>query len=105
MKGDRHVKPVTIWDTMPRPDEFTSYATEEELDEEYLFRRKHEDDVVKQYGPEDSRARILEENIEMLVERLNAYEKYVEEVERWRQKIQSRYMLVDKREILGSDDG
>lgn len=92
---------------MPNPDDpvnILSNASEEELDREYLSRRKHEDDIVKQYGPEKSRAMILEENIEMLVERLNAYEKFIDEIARWRRKIQSRYILVDKRVMLRSDD-
>lgn len=107
MRGGRRVRPATAWDTMPRLEEtaLSPRASEAELDQDYLLRRRREDEVVEQYGPEDGRERILEDDIEMLVERLNAYERYVDDVERWRRRIQSRYLLVDRRKASGPDNG
>jgi|GEM_PF-6095315 len=107
MRGGRRVAPATVWDTMPRLEEpaLSPQASEDELDQGFILRRRREDEVVEQYGPEDGRERILEDDIEMLVERLNAYERYVDDVERWRRRIQSRYLLVDRRKASGPDNG
>ncbi len=91
-----------VWETIPKPSGIvlmTKQASEQELDNEYKRRRIHEDKIWEELGPDEGAVLILEENLEMLIERLNAYQEYVEDFESWSRKIQSKYSLVEKSSI------
>jgi hypothetical protein len=95
----RHREAATVWDTMPKPSKavlMTTQASEQDLDNECTRRLMHEDKLRKELGPDEGNVLILEENLEMLIERLNAYQEYVEELESWNRRIQSKYCLVEK---------
>ena len=95
----RHTEAATVWDTMPKPSKavlMTTQASEWELDDEYTRRRIHEDRIREELGQDKGDAIILEENLEILIERLNAFQEYVEDLESWSRRIQSQYCLVEK---------
>ncbi len=88
-----------LWDTMPKPDKKileTLQADEIELDKLADEQKHHEEEVIRELGPEEGRDKLVEEGMEMLLERLAAYQRYVEKVENWREKAKSRYVLVKK---------
>jgi len=39
----------------------------------------------------------MEEGMEMLIERLNAMQKYVEEIELWKQQVKSEYQFLKRK--------
>lgn len=92
-------KNIALWDTMPRPDKKVLenlQADELELDKQSAEQKQHEEEVIHDLGPEEGREKLIEEGMEMLLERLSAYEKYVEEIESWKEKAQSKYILIKK---------
>ena len=93
------VKKRTIWDTMPKPDQkilALINATDDDLDNEYNKQKVYEDRVIEELGPEKGEEKIIEEGMDLLVERLNTYQKYFEEVENWKEKVRSEYIIVKK---------
>ncbi len=73
--------------------------SEIQLDEEYRLRRRRRDELVVQYGYEEGLTIALEEDVEFVIDRLNAYERYAELVERWSRSMKRKYILVDKRQV------
>ena len=86
---------AAIWGTMPRPIGLT-LSTEAQLDDEYRLRRQRRDWLVGQYGYDEGSAIAYEEDADFIVDRLNAYERYAEQVERWIHAIRRRYLLIEK---------
>ncbi len=94
------IRKKNIWDTMPKPSPSISAlmnASDEELDQEYIKQKEYEEQVIANFGQEKGEEKILEEGIDLLIERLNSYQKYFEEVENWKEKVRSEYELVKKK--------
>ncbi len=99
-------KRSALWDTMPKPNQKileTLEADEIELDKQADEQKHHEQEVIRELGPEEGREKLIEEGMEMLLERLAAYEKYVEEVESWKEKARSKYVLLRKASAKKAD--
>ena len=94
----RKIRKKNIWDTMPKLDPRISAlmnATDEELDYEYIKQKQYEERVITEFGQEKGEEKILEEGLDLLIERLNAYQKYFEEVENWKEKL-GEYEIIKK---------
>jgi hypothetical protein len=88
-----------IWDAWPKIDEkLLSYifASDEELDRATKERRIFEDKVLEDEGPVNGYIRILEEELDMLTERLNSLVDYVQSAEEWKSRAMSEYALIRK---------
>jgi hypothetical protein len=67
------------------------------MDEEYKQRRRRREELVAQYGYEEGSTMAFEEDVDYIINRLNAYERYAELMERWSCSVKKKYLLIDRR--------
>lgn len=99
--SEKDEKAITdlVWDTWPRLDEEIETligASEEELDRAAQDQRRYEEMVLEEEGPVNGYIRILEEEMDLLTERLNKLLDYVQLAEEWKARATSEYVLTRK---------
>jgi len=88
-----------LLDIIPKPDPKIIELikmTEQDLDKEFIKQKKREEKIINELGKEKGEEKILEEGMELLVERLNKFQNYFEEIENWKETIAKDYELVKK---------
>lgn len=88
-----------VWDTWPiLKGEVWRYitASEKELDEAARDQRRYEKLVIEEEGPVNGYIRILEEEIDIITERMNMLVAYVQSAEDWKKMIEVDYTLTRK---------
>ena len=99
---ERKRKAENLLNSLPEPDPELKRlinASDADIDKEFKEQREYEVRILKEEGLEKGKQRILEEGMDLLVDRLNAYQKYFEQIEAWKETVKSEPIIVKKRKV------
>jgi hypothetical protein len=89
-----------VWDIWPKLDEEIMkfiFASEEDHNRASQERKAFEDKVIEAEGPVNGYITILEDELDLLTERLNSLVDYAQSAEEWKERTKAEYVVSRKK--------